>query len=83
MQRIIGVVLGAITTYLMLVLFAPKDGSDATSAYLTATVVGAVVSALWPWVIGFLLARRVKSRREEQIEDEVAKQLAEERAKQG
>ena len=83
MQRFIGVVLGAVATYLILVLFAPKDGSDATSVYLTATVVGAIISLLWPWVIGFLLVRRAKSRREEEIEDEVQKQLAEERAKQG
>ena len=83
MQRFIGVVLGAIATYLILILFAPKDGSDATSVYLTAAVAGAIVSFLWPWVIGLILARRVKARRDERIEDEVQRQLAEERAKQG
>jgi hypothetical protein len=83
MQRFIGVVLGALATYLILVLFAPKDGSDATSVYLTAAVVGAIVSFLWPWVIGLMLARRAKARRDDRIEDEVQRQLAEEKAKQG
>ena len=80
MQRVIGVALGAVITFVLLVLFTPKEG-DPTTWYLTAVAIGAIVSLLWPWVIGLILARRVKSRREEKIEAEVQRQLAEERSK--
>lgn len=82
-QRTIGVALGALATYLLLVLLNPADSADPNSVYLTAVVVGAVVSWAWPFVIGIWLGRRAKERREDQIEKEVQRQLDEERAKQG
>jgi uncharacterized protein YneF (UPF0154 family) len=42
---------------------------------VTAVVIGAIATILWPIVIGFFLARRVKNRRDEQIQKEVDKQL--------
>ena len=72
MQRTIGVVLGALVTYLMLVIL------DATSnpepKYGLAVVVGALVSWLWPWVIGII--RRARARRDQKISDEVDRQVA-------
>jgi hypothetical protein len=83
MQRIIGIGLGALTTFVLLFLMKPGiDGSDPNQGYLIATIAGAIVSLAWPWVIGFFLVRRAKDRREEEIEKEVQRQLAEER-KQG
>ena len=74
MQRTIGVVLGALVTYLMLVIL------DATSnpepKYGLAVVVGALVSWLWPWVIGIILVRRARARRDQKISDEVDRQVA-------
>jgi hypothetical protein len=80
MQRIIGIGLGALATFALLVLLKPGvDGGDPNQGYLIATVVGAIVSLAWPWVIGFVLVRRARDRREDAIEKEVQKQLAEER----
>jgi hypothetical protein len=77
MQRVIGIALGALVTFALLFLMKPGvDGGDPNQGYLIATVGGAIVSLLWPWVIGFVLVRRAKDRREEEIEKEVQKQLA-------
>jgi branched-subunit amino acid ABC-type transport system permease component len=72
MHRIIGAGLGALVTYLLLVLFAPNVE---TQVYVTAVIVGFIVTVAWPWVIAFLLARRVKERRQNEINREVEDQL--------
>ena len=41
-----------------------------------------LVALLYPWVFGFFLVRRANDRRDEEIQAEVQRQLAEERAKQ-
>ena len=77
MQRIIGVILGALVTYAFLALgIAALFTDDQNTEYLIAVVTGAVVSALWPWVIGYILLSRAKSRRDEQIQEEVERQIA-------
>jgi uncharacterized membrane protein (DUF485 family) len=77
MQRIIGVILGAFVTYLLLILPVTSwFTDDQNTIYLTAVVVGAIVSALWPWVIGLILVRRAKARRDESIQEEVERQMA-------
>jgi hypothetical protein len=78
MQRIIGIVLGAVVTYLLLALVVGTAG-DAPRSYGIAVVVGAVVSLAWPWVVAFYVGRRVKEHRDEEIQRQVEKQLAEER----
>ena len=75
MQRTIGVILGALVTYLMLVIL-DATSTDPSTKYLTAVVVGALVSWLWPWVIGFFLLRRAKERRDKKIAEEVDRQVA-------
>lgn len=75
MQRFIGVTLGAIVTYLLL-LAADAWSVDAAAKYGLAVVIGAIVSWLWPWVIGIILVRRARSRRDQQISDEVDRQVA-------
>jgi hypothetical protein len=80
MHRFIGIVLGGLTIYLLLNL------SDALSVetqprYLVAIVAGMVVALIWPWLMGMRDSRRAKERRDEEIEAEVQRQLAEERAK--
>ncbi len=76
MQRIIGILLGAVVTYVALVLLDAASG-DASTKYGTAVIIGAIVSLLWPWVIGFILVRRAKQRRADQVDKEVDKRLAE------
>jgi preprotein translocase subunit SecF len=78
MQRIIGIVLGAVVTYLLLVLLVGTAG-DASRSFGIAVIVGAVVSLAWPWVVALYVGRRVRERRDEEIQREVEKQLAEER----
>ena len=79
MQRFVGVVLGAVFTYLLLVILGATSGDTATN-YAIAVVAGAVVSLTWPWVIGFILGRRAKARRKREISDQVDRQVAEERS---
>ena len=74
-QRLIGVSLGALVTFLILWL-GIGDQSDPVPFYATAAIVGAIASFFWPIVAGFLLARRVKQRREDQIQEEVERQMA-------
>jgi hypothetical protein len=70
-QRIIGGAVGALATWLILVW-----NNVNSSVAITAAVVGAVAAFLWPIIVGFFLARRVKQRREDDIQAEVARQVA-------
>ena len=78
MQRILGVALGAVVTYLVLLALVGTAG-DAPRSYAIAVIAGAIVAAVWPWIVAIYVGRRVKERRDEEIQREVEKQLAEER----
>jgi len=60
MQRIIGAVLGAVATYLVLMAFAGTAGSQ---TYLAAILIGLVVTIAWPWIIA-LTANAMQGDRE-------------------
>jgi hypothetical protein len=78
MQRYIGIILGAILTYLLLLLL--QDGriiSDENTGFLVAVVAGALMSWLWPIVIAWWLVRRHRARQEDRVQEEVARQIAE------
>ena len=70
-QRLIGGAVGVLVT--MAILW--WNHVDTTVA-ATAAIVGAIAAFLWPIVIGWYLVRRGKQRREQAIQDEVAKQVA-------
>jgi xanthine/uracil permease len=72
MHHIIGVVIGAVATYVLLIIMV---GSQFSDKYLPAVVIGAIIALLWPWFIGLLLARRIKNRRDAQIQAEVDRQI--------
>ncbi len=74
MHHIIGVGIGGLVTYLLLIITV---GGAFADKYVIAVVVGAIVALLWPWVIGLLLARRIKNKRDASIQAEVEKQMAE------
>jgi phosphotransferase system glucose/maltose/N-acetylglucosamine-specific IIC component len=80
MQRIIGIILGGLTIYLLLNVMEALT-KDTQPRYLLAIVIGMLVALLYPWVIGIMLVRRSKEKRNDEIEAEVQRQLAEERAK--
>jgi hypothetical protein len=70
-QRGIGVFIGAIVSLILLILMTSVAWDEA----VTPLAIGAVAAWAWPLVIAFWLGRRVKSRREDKIEDEVQRQL--------
>lgn len=91
LQRLIGVSIGAIVTFLLLLTFyggvgVNPDGTvgahwrivgDSTQAFLVASVIGAIASFFWPIVAAWWMARRVRARRNNAIESEVQRQLSE------
>ena len=70
MQRIIGLVLGALITYVLLLALVGTAG-DAARNYAIAVIAGAVVALIWPWVVAFYIGRRVKERRDAEVQHEV------------
>jgi uncharacterized protein YgiB involved in biofilm formation len=70
-QRFIGVSIGAAVTFGLLWF----NSADA-NAWATAAILGAIASFFWPIVAGFFLGRRAKQRRDQSIQDEVARQVA-------
>lgn len=76
-QRLIGVSVGALITFGILWFSDFTNQTDLTPWYVAAAVIGAIASFFWPIVIGFWLGRRARARRNERIEDEVQRQLAE------
>ncbi len=82
LQRFIGVSIGALVTFVLLLLFYGGENGwrivgDSTQAFGVASILGATASFLWPIVIAWWMARRVKNRREDQVQAEVQRQLAE------
>jgi cytochrome c biogenesis protein CcdA len=76
MQRIIGVVLGAIVSYVLLLILVGTAG-DVSRSYGIAVIVGAIVAILWPWIVALYIGRRVKEHRDEEVQREVNRQLDE------
>ena len=74
-QRLLGASVGALATFLVLWLSTIAKPADSMPWY------GAAVSFFWPVVIGFWSGRRARDRRDEDVEREVQRQLAEERSK--
>jgi heme A synthase len=70
-QRIIGGAVGALVTIAIL-WWNHVD----TSLAATAAIVGAIAAFIWPVIIGWYLVRRGKKRRDDEVQAEVAKQMA-------
>jgi type VI protein secretion system component VasK len=79
-QRIIGFILGGITIWL--ILNASTIIGDPQPRYFAAIIIGLAVIALYPWLIGLWFVRRRRDKRDEEIQAEVQKQLAEEKSRQ-
>ena len=75
MQRVIGIIVGGFTIYVLLNLMEAVT-KDTQPRYLLAVGIGMLVMLLWPWVIGLFFARRVKNRRDEEIQKEVDRQMS-------
>jgi membrane protein implicated in regulation of membrane protease activity len=78
MQRFIGIVLGALVAFALLVLLVGTS-LDYPRDYVIAIVAGAAVSLVWPWIVAAYIGRRVREHRDEEVQREVERQLAEKR----
>jgi Na+/H+ antiporter NhaD/arsenite permease-like protein len=74
LQRGIAVIIGGLVTLVLLTIMATGDGVT-WNDFVAPLVIGALATFFWPVVIGFWLGRRAKERRENQIQDEVQRQL--------
>ena len=73
MQRIIGAVLGALATYLLLVILV---GGVSTQLFAIAVGIGLIVTIVWPWAIELMASRRATARRKAAKDREIQDQLA-------
>ena len=76
-QNILGILVGSLVTLVVLLVTRAND----LSMYITALVIGGIGNFLWPIIAGFWLVRRRKNRRDNQIESEVNRQMAEQNRK--
>ena len=76
LHRFIGIALGGLVTFVLLLLFVGgRLITDTNSAYLAAIVIGGLVAFFWPIAIAFWAARRVKARRDSEMQAEVQRQV--------
>ena len=73
-RRITGIVLGVLAFFL--VYWVTGLGTPSEPNWALAALVGLVIALLWPWLFGIYAVRRVKQNRQNEIDQEVQKQLA-------
>jgi hypothetical protein len=78
-RRISGIVLGVIA--FLLVYWLSGLGTPSNPNLALSLLVGLVVALISPWIIGLLFVRRARQRRQDEIDKEVQKQLAEQQNK--
>ena len=76
LHRIIGLILGGLVIWIILT-FGETFTPDTQPRYLAAIIIGLVVAGLYPWLIGLWFVRRAKNKRDEEIQAEVQRQVAE------
>jgi hypothetical protein len=73
-QNILGILIGSLVTLIALIIMV--GGGDKIAQYVTALIIGGICTFAWPLVAAIWLGRRVKARREEEIQKEVDRQIA-------
>ncbi len=73
-RRITGIVIGVLA--FLLVYWLTGLGTPSEPNWALALLVGLVVALIWPWLFGIYAVRRAKQHRQNEIDDEVQKQLA-------
>jgi uncharacterized membrane protein (DUF485 family) len=75
-RRISGIILGVLA---FLLVYALSGGlaTPSNPNWALSLLVGLVVALISPWIIGLLFVRRARQRRQDEIDQEVQKQLAE------
>ncbi|MFL5675909.1 MAG: hypothetical protein ACJ779_12935 [Chloroflexota bacterium] len=73
-RRIGGIIVGVLA--FLLVYWITGFGNPSNPNLALAALVGLVVALIFPWLFGLFLVRRVRQKRQNEIDQEVAKQLA-------
>jgi len=73
-RRITGIILGVLAFFL--VYWITGLGTPSQPNLALAALVGLVVALIWPWLFGLIMVRRVRQRRQNEIDEEVQRQLA-------
>jgi cell shape-determining protein MreD len=73
-RRITGIILGVVA--FLIVYWLTGLGTPSNPNLALAILVGLVVALIWPWLFGLIMVRRVRQKRQDEINQEVQKQLA-------
>ena len=73
-RRITGIVLGVLAFFL--VYWITGLGTPSEPNWALAALIGLVIALIWPWLFGLYAVRRVRQNRQNEIDQEVQKQLA-------
>ena len=74
-RRITGIILGVVA--FLIVYWLTGLGTPSNPNLALAVLVGLVIALIWPWVFGLIMVRRVRQKRQDEINEEVQKQLSE------
>ena len=73
-RRITGIVLGVVA--FVVVYWLTGLGQPSSPNWALAALVGLVIALIWPWLFGIYAVRRVRQKRQDEIDKEVQSQLA-------
>jgi cell shape-determining protein MreD len=73
-RRISGIILGVLA--FLVVYWFTGLGTPSQPNWALAALIGLVVALIWPWLFGLYAVRRVRQRRQNEIDEEVQRQLA-------
>ena len=73
-RRITGIILGVLAFFL--VYWITGLGTPSQPNWALAALIGLVVALIWPWLFGLYAVRRVRKNRQQEIDEEVQRQLA-------
>ena len=74
-RRITGIILGVLA-FLFVYWLTGVASTPSSPNWALAALIGLVVALIWPWIMGLMMVRRVRQRRQDEIDKEVQEQLA-------
>jgi hypothetical protein len=75
-RNLVSAVTGGLVTFLFLLFWNATNFIDPVPAFAIAGLLAGIGGWFWPIIVGYLFFRRRKSRRDEQIQKEVDRQLS-------
>ena len=73
-RRITGIIIGVLA--FVLVYWLTGLGTPSQPNWALAALIGLVVALIWPWLFGLFMVRRVRQKRQDEIDQEVQSQLS-------